>query len=104
MALVALYMIKYYFICLGIISQEQMERISSRKIKNLGTTDGKIDPYRREIFKLKSTTQDDICLYLPLTVKSVLSLQNGFAYMGRFLYHNKNTLTTEIINLLSETI
>ena len=44
MALVALYMIRYYVICLGIVSQEQMERISSRKMKNLGTADSKIDP------------------------------------------------------------
>ena len=75
-----------------------MERISSRKIKNLGSADGKADPYWREIFKLKSTTQDDKCLYLPLIIKSALSIQNGYADVGWSLSHNKNTLTTEIIN------
>lgn len=93
--LVDLSIIKYYFICLDIFSQGQMESVSSWKRENpdnLDPVDGKMVRY----FQIK-VWLDDKCLNLLLVVKCVLSLQNINIGAEKSL-SEKNSLTADKTN------
>ena len=77
---------------------------SERKLPPPTTPPTRVDHYWKAVFAIKSNSGELKYTKLPSLVKAVLSFQNGNAAVERSLSDNKNTVTSERILLMPETI
>ena len=77
---------------------------SERKLPQPTTPPTRIDHYWKAVLEIKSNSGELKYTKLPALVKAVLSFQNANASVERSLSDNKNTVTSERLNLLPETI